>query len=113
VELGVFLEVDAPSAGQDPGVLDGEHMRRFLADQRHRERDGLPSLGIKRPDGKASIVTTTTTRSVVFNALHKMLREALDTGVAERIGLARQFIVTVPTAGTADGRRPGGGVGVP
>ena len=80
-------------------------MRRFVADQRHRERDGLPSLAIKQPGGKASIVTTVT-RSIVFNALHKMLRDALDTGAADRIGLAREFIVAVPTAGATTGRTP-------
>ena len=48
-ELGAFLEIDAPGGGHDPTVLDGEHMRRFVADQRRRERDGLPSLAIKHP----------------------------------------------------------------
>ena len=86
-------------------MLDGEHMRRFVADQRRRERDGLPSLAIKQPGGKASIVTTVT-RSIVFNALHKMLRDAMDTGAADRIGLAREFIVAVPTAGATTGRTP-------
>ena len=103
VELGVFLQVDAPGGGHDPAVLHGECMRRFVADQRHRERDGLPSLAIKRPDGSASVVTTTT-RSVVFNAIRKMLRDAMDSGTADRIGLRREFIVTVPTAGAATGR---------
>ena len=105
IELGAFLEIDAPGGGHDPTVLDGEHMRRFVADQRRRERDGLPSLAIKQPGGKASIVTTVT-RSIVFNALHKMLRDAMDTGAADRIGLAREFIVAVPTAGATTGRTP-------
>ena len=105
IELGAFLEIDAPGGGHDPTVLDGEHMRRFVADQRRRERDGLPSLAIKQPGGKTSIVTTVT-RSIVFNALHKMLRDALDTGAADRIGLAREFIVAVPTAGATTGRTP-------
>ena len=105
IELGAFLEIDAPGGGHDPTVLDGEHMRRFIADQRRRERDGLPSLAIKQPGGKASIVTTVT-RSIVFNALHKMLRDAMDTGAADRIGLAREFIVAVPTAGATTGRTP-------
>jgi integrase len=103
IELSAFLELDAPQGGHDPGVLDGEHMRRFVADQRRRERDGLPSLAIKQPGGAASIVTIVT-RSVVCNALRKMLRDAMDTGVADRIGLGREFIVTVPTAGATTGR---------
>jgi integrase len=104
-ELGAFLEVDAPGGGHDPTALDGTHMQRFIADQRRRERDGLPSLAIKKPGGKTSIVTTVT-RSTVFNALHKMLRDAMDAGAADRIGLAREFIVAVPTAGATTGRTP-------
>jgi hypothetical protein len=100
-ELGTFLEIDAPG-GHDPTVLDGEHMRRFVADQRRREGDGLASLAITQPGGKSSIVTTVT-RSVAFNARHKMLRDALDTGTADRIGLARELIVAVPTAGATTG----------
>ncbi len=103
VELGAFLDVDAPGGGHDPATLGGEHMRRFVADQRHRERDGLPSLAMKRPDGTASIVTTTT-RSVVFNAIRKVLRDAMESGAADRIGLDREFIVAVPTAGATTGR---------
>lgn len=37
-ELGVFLEKDAPEGGHDPQLLDGEHLRRFVADQRARWR---------------------------------------------------------------------------
>ncbi len=103
VELGAFLEVDAPAGGHDPARLHGEHMRRFVADQRHRERDGLPSLAMKRTDGSASIVTTTT-RSVVFNAVRKMLRDAMDNGTADRICLGREFIIAIPTAGATTGR---------
>ncbi|MFD9665884.1 tyrosine-type recombinase/integrase [Rhodococcus sp. NPDC059968] len=103
LELGTFLELDAPESGHDPRLLDGEHMRRFVADQRRRERDGLPSLAMKRTGRTASTVTTTT-RSVVFNSLRKLLRTALDNGAADRIGLAREFIVVVPTAGAATGR---------
>jgi integrase len=46
------------------------------------------------------------TRSIVFNGLHKMLRDAMDSGAADLIGLAREFIVAVPTAGATTGRTP-------
>ena len=104
-ELGVFLENDAPEGGHDPRLLDGEHMRRFVADQRRRERDGLPSLAMKRPDGSASLVTTTT-RSLVFNAVRKLLRDASDDGAADRIGLSREFTVAAPAAGKTTGQTP-------
>ncbi|TXH28428.1 MAG: site-specific integrase [Mycobacterium sp.] len=105
VELGVFLEFDAPGGGHDPTRLTGEHMHRFVADQRHRERESLPSLAMKRPDGTASTVTTTT-RAIVFNAVRKFLRAALDDGVTDRIGLGREFIVAAPNAGVSVGKTP-------
>ena len=104
-ELGVFLQLDAPDGGQDPRCLDAQHMHRFVADQRRRERETLPSLALTLPDGTASTVSTTT-RSLVFNATRKLLRTAMDTGDADRIGLSREFIVAAPTAGASTGRVP-------
>ena len=60
---------------------------------------------MKRPDGSASIVTTTT-RSLVFNAVRKLLRDASDDGAAERIGLGREFVVAAPAAGKTTGQTP-------
>lgn len=105
VELGAFLQVEAPEEGHNPRALNGGHMRRFVADQRHRERDGLPSLGVKRFDGSASIVTTVT-RSTVFNSTRSLLRHALEQGISDDIGLDREFITAVPTAGGTVGRTP-------
>jgi integrase len=102
-ELGVFLETEAPGGGHEPAALRGEHAHLFAADQRHREREALPSLAVKRPGGAASIVTTVT-RSVVFSAVRKLLREAMDTGAAERLGLGREFITAFPAAGATTGR---------
>ncbi|WP_392668823.1 tyrosine-type recombinase/integrase [Streptomyces sp. LN785] len=107
LELGVFLSLDAPGGGHDPAVLRREHTQRFVADQRHRERDGLPSLAVKRPGGAASIITVTT-RTIIFNAARRLLREAMDCGTAERIGLGREFITAMPVAGPSPmrARRP-------
>ena len=106
-ELGVFLETGAPAGGHDPAALTAAHMQRFIADQRQREREGLPSLAMKGADGTPSTVTAQT-RSVVFNSVRKVLREAMDTGRAEHLGLDRQFITSMPTAGGAPlrARRP-------
>jgi len=101
----VLLELEAPDAGHNPRLLEAEHMRLFVADQRHRERESLPSLALKRSDGTASTVSETT-RSIVFNSVRKLLRTALDTGSADRIGLSREFIVAAPTAGKSTGRVP-------
>jgi len=84
-------------------VLRREHMDRFVADQRHRERQALPSLAVKRPGGGPSTITITT-RSMVFNAARKLLRDALETGAAERMGLDREFIIAIPAAGATMGR---------
>ena len=102
-ELGAFLEIDAPGGGHHPAALRREHMQRFVADQRHREREALPSLAIKRPGGTSGTVTTTT-RSVVFNAARKLLREAMDAGAAEILGLDQEFITAMPYAGGTVGR---------
>ncbi|MFE2717865.1 tyrosine-type recombinase/integrase [Streptomyces mirabilis] len=106
-ELGAFLEVDASGGAHDPAVLAAEHMQRFVADQRQRARDGLPSLAMKTPDGKPSTVSDTT-RSIVFNSVRKVMREAMDTGKAEHLGLDREFITAIPFAGGAPlrARRP-------
>ncbi|WP_328543873.1 site-specific integrase [Streptomyces europaeiscabiei] len=97
-ELSAFLEVDAPGGGHDPSLLREEHMTRFVADQRHRERNGLPSLVMKRADGTPSIVTTNTRRPV-FNYTRKLLREALESGQVHDLGLGHAFVAAMPAAG--------------
>ncbi len=106
-ELGAFLAVEAPTGGHDPTTLAAEHMQRFVADQRHRARDSLPSLAMKTADGMPSTVTETT-RSITFNTVRKVLRDALETSKAEHLGLGREFIVAIPAAGGAPlrARRP-------
>jgi integrase len=106
-ELSAFLELDAPGGGHDPSQLQAEHAHRFVADQRHRERDGMDSLVMMGSDGAASTVTTST-RTIVFNGTRKLLRDALESGAADRIGLRREFITAIPTAGGSPlrARRP-------
>jgi integrase len=41
---------------------------------------------------------------MVFNAARKLLRDALETGAAERLGLDREFIIAIPHAGATVGR---------
>ena len=98
IELGVFLEAEAPGGGHDPSVLRAVHAQRFAADQRHRERERLPSLAMKKPGGGASIVTAVT-RTAVFSGVRQLLREAMDTGTAGKLGLDREFITAFPAPG--------------
>ncbi|MEV7189648.1 tyrosine-type recombinase/integrase [Kitasatospora sp. NPDC093102] len=106
-ELSAFLEVDATSGGHDPSALRVEHMTRFIADQRHREQNSLPSLVMKGLAGEPSTVTQVT-RTDVFNGVRKLLRDALEHGTAERLALDREFIIAMPYAGneTLRARRP-------
>jgi integrase len=105
-ELSAFLAVDAPGGGEDPAALTAAHIQRFAADQRHREREGLASLVMRRPGGSPSKVTTTT-RAITFNHARKLLRWALESGAAEQKGLPREFITAMPAAGPTPVRKRG------
>jgi len=98
LELSTFLELHAPAGGHDPRVLTAEHMHQFVADQRQRERDGLVSLAARGVHGKPSIVTANT-RQRVFHRTRRLLRGALESGEAERLGLDRAFIAAMPAPG--------------
>ena len=106
-ELSVFLEIEAPGGGHDPAALRVEHAQRFVADQSHRARHGLPSLAMKTADGAASTVTANT-RCVVANGVRKLLRDALESGASAQLGLDREFIAAMPAAGYSPGRTPAG-----
>ena len=98
LELSAFLELAAPGGGHDPRVLTAGHMHKFAADQRQRELDGLTSLGARGVHGKPSIVTANT-RQAVFHRTRRLLRGALESGEAGRLGLDRGFITAMPAAG--------------
>jgi integrase len=106
-ELGSFLELEAPGGGHDPTALRVEHMRRFIADQQRRERDGLPSLAATSNDRRPAAMSAAT-QAVIFNGVRKLLRDAMETGAADRLGLDREFAITMPSAGLSSrpSRRP-------
>jgi hypothetical protein len=87
-ELGAFLEVEAPGGGHDPAALRADLAQRFVADQGHRARRGLPSLAMKTTDGAPTTVTDNT-RCVVANGVRKLLRDALESGASGRLGAFR------------------------
>jgi len=58
---------------------------------------------MKKADGTPSTVTANTRRQVT-NGARKLLRDALENGVATRLGLDREFIVAMPPAGYVAGR---------
>ncbi|MFD7670154.1 tyrosine-type recombinase/integrase [Streptomyces anulatus] len=98
VQLGAFLAARVPQADDDPAVLTAEHAEDFVADLRNREREGLPALGLRLPNGKPPIVTGTA-RRLALTSCRKAAYWALETGHAEAIGLSRDFITALPTGG--------------
>jgi integrase len=106
MELSAYLEAQAPEGGHDPTLLTADHMIDFLTDQRHRAEHGLPSLAFPTQRGGRK-PTRMTKMSVgqLLNGLRQLLREALESGEAERAGLHRAFIVALPTSGIKGGRR--------
>ncbi len=100
VELSAFLEATRADGGHEPSALQRDDMLRFVADQRRRAADGLPSLALRDSDGAPAVVSETT-RHYVFNNIRMILRKAMDSGVAEQLGLGREFIVAMPAGGKA------------
>jgi integrase len=96
--LSAFLVLDAPAGGQDPRLLHAEHMQRFVADVRHREREGLPQLGWRRADREPSILTEHTRRDI-FNYARRLLADALESGETNWLGLDPKFTAALPNGG--------------
>jgi integrase len=101
-ELSAFLEARAPQGGHDPALLREEHMASFVADQRTRAREALPSLGITLNGAPTTV--TETTRRFTFNYGRMLLRPLLETNAPEELGLDRKFITALPTGGFSRGR---------
>ncbi|MEU7317103.1 site-specific integrase [Streptomyces sp. NPDC007083] len=99
VELGAFLQAHAPENGHDPTLLQAEHIERYVVDVRRRERLKLPTLTLPSRNRRGKAITTPALRQVLFNGVRTVLRTALESGASDRIGLARDCIVAVPTGG--------------
>jgi integrase len=99
LELGAFMELRAPGGGHDPRELTAEHMHQFTADLRQRELDGLPSLVTPGTRGGRPLTVTAAIRLSVFGAVRRLLRSTLESGEAGRLGLSRDFITAMPSAG--------------
>ncbi|MGH3803970.1 MAG: tyrosine-type recombinase/integrase, partial [Pseudonocardiaceae bacterium] len=99
VELGAFLQANAPGGGHDPGVLRAEHMERFVVEYRRRERLGLPALALPSRGKDKQAIVTSALRRPLFNSGRQVLRGALESGQADQIGLDRGFITALPPGG--------------
>jgi integrase len=99
VELGAFLQAHAPGGGHDPTLLQAEHIERYVAEVRRRERLKLPTLTLPSRGDVAKATITPALRQTLFNGARVVLRAALENGSSDRIGLARECIVTMPSGG--------------
>ncbi|WP_282693533.1 tyrosine-type recombinase/integrase [Streptomyces sp. CC208A] len=110
-ELSAYLEAQAPGGGHDPRLLTRDHMVDFVADQRHRAKNGLTALSIycqgsnRGNAAKKPAIVTNNALSRTFNTARRLLRDALESGTAETIGLDRAFIVALPTFHAPGARR--------
>lgn len=104
LEPGVFLESNAPDGGHDPRLLRAEHMERFVAEYRRRERLGLPTFALPgRVKGKQALVTSALRRPL-FNSGRLVLHGGLLSAEEDRIRLDRGFIAALPPGGRASTR---------
>jgi integrase len=107
LELGTFLERHAPAGGHDPRLLRTEHMERFVVDYRRRERLGLPTFALPGRVKEKPALVTAALRRPLFNTGRLVLRGALMSGEADRIGLDRGFIAALPPGGRMNPRTRG------
>ncbi|TXI54394.1 tyrosine-type recombinase/integrase [Mycolicibacterium mageritense] len=105
VTLGAYLEWAVPDGGMDATQLTEDIGRAFVADQTRRAQKGEPQLGLYLPDGQPSIATELS-KSLTFNGLRRLMRYALDSGIADAIGLPREFMLVFPEGKTRYSKRP-------
>lgn len=105
VSLSAYLQWAVPDGGADPTRLTEDISRGFVADLTRRAQNGEPQLGLYLPGGQPSI-TTDLSNALAFNGLRRLMRYALDSGVADTIGLPRQFMLAFPEGKTRYSKRP-------
>ncbi|WP_276761772.1 tyrosine-type recombinase/integrase [Mycolicibacter arupensis] len=105
VTLSAFLEWSISDGGADPAQLTEDIGRAFVADQTRRAQNGEPQLGLFRKDGQPSTATELS-KSLTFNGLRRIMRFALESGVADTIGLPRDFMRVFPEGKTQYSKRP-------
>ncbi len=105
VALSAYLEWAVPRGGADATELTEDTARAFVADQTRRAQNNEPQLGLYLVDGQQSIATELS-KSLIFNGLRRLMRFALDTGVADSIGLRREFMLAFPEGKLRHSKRP-------
>ena len=103
--LSAFLHDCEPRGRADLAALSEATAREFVADDTRRVTNHQPVRGVFNVDGSPSRATQTSC-TLTVNGLRKVMRWALDTGVAEAIQLPRAFIVAIPSGGTVLHKNP-------
>ncbi len=105
VNLSAYLEWSVPDGGADATQLTEDIGRAFVADLTRRAQNGEPQLGLYLVDGQASTATELS-KSQTFNGLRRLMRYALDSGIADAIGLRRDFMLAFPEGKQRHSKRP-------
>lgn len=105
VTLSAYLEWSVPDCGADASQLTEDIGRAFVADLTRRAQNGEPQLGLYLVDGQPSTATELS-KSLTFNGLRRLMRYALDSGVADAIGLRRDFMLAFPEGKLQHSKRP-------
>uniref|UniRef100_UPI003F58F9C3 tyrosine-type recombinase/integrase n=1 Tax=Mycolicibacterium neoaurum TaxID=1795 RepID=UPI003F58F9C3 len=105
VTLSAYLEWAVPKGGADAAELTEDIGRAFIADQTRRAQNSEPQLGLYLVDGQPSVATELS-KSLTFNGLRRLMRFALDSGVADSVGLRRGFMLAFPEGKQRHSKRP-------
>lgn len=103
--FSTYLSDCEPHRGGLPSGLSESTAKEFAADLRRCATNRQPLRGVFNVNGEPSIATATT-YPLVMNALRKVMRWAMDSGTASRIGIPREFIVALPYGGTTTMKNP-------
>lgn len=105
VSFSAYLAEHAPGRGVEPTALNEATARGFAADFTRRAATGQPTLGMFNMDGSPAAATPTT-YALSMNGLRRVMRWAMETGVAAAVGLPREFIVAIPAGGALSFKNP-------
>lgn len=103
--FSTYLADCDPRRGSDPRALSESTAREFVADLRRCVSNGDPVRGVFNVNGSPSVATETT-YSLTMSALRRVMRWAMDSGAATKVGLPREFIVAIPFGGAASFKNP-------
>jgi integrase len=103
--LSAYLAASTPDRGDSPDELSEATAREFLADLSRRVTEKRSMRCSTRGDTAPSVATPSI-HALTLNGVRKVLRWALETGTAERIGLPREFIVAIPSGGVRTTKNP-------